>query len=373
MSGIFKFSPGIVILPIIFLACIQEIELDLGEDPVLVIDGTLTNQEGPHIITLSYSTGFNKNPIFVPIKSELLNARVSIEDQSGNEELLTEIPNTGKYATSTGYQGVVGSTYKLLVTLSNGKQYQSRSEKINPVPAIDEVTFKVENRNILSNNSISIKKYVVLFIDFKDEIETDNYYRWRYEETYEVLAPLVPELCVPTPSPEPSPNDEPVLIPCPVDLRNCWATDYDSEFLRISDDVLFNGKHVKEFEIYAAESSRKFNIGYNALIKQFSLTKDAYNYYKSIKDQLGNTGSIFETPNYQIKGNIQSLETPGEPVLGYFSASAVETKRLHLRSTDYTSGLGEIDCTQNSDGSFPPACLDCTKWPATNIKPDFWP
>ncbi len=339
--------------------CLDQIDVNLGEEPVLIIDGGLTDQPGPHVVNLRFSTGFNKIAIFEKIRSEVIGAVVEIVDNQGTRERLIELRN-GKYQTKPEYQGLIGKTYHLEVLLNNGNGYTSIPEKMVPVPEIQSGSFEKRAVEFATETSIGTISKVFFKIDFQDDPESVNYYRWRYRGTYQIFAPLgdLPDTCV---------------VSCEVcweTIPDCWATAFDFQFLNVASDEGFSGKQVSAMEVYSTNVDRQFNIGYSSLIEQHSLSERAFTYWSNLKNQIGNNGSIFETPNFQINGNIRSENDPEEFVIGYFGVSAVSSTRIFVARSDVGKTPGDIPC---GGTCIPPACIDCEQWPATQFKPDFWP
>ncbi|MFY0651408.1 MAG: DUF4249 domain-containing protein [Cyclobacteriaceae bacterium] len=345
-------------------ACIEKYQFELSKEPILVIDGAITDESGIHVVKLSFSSTFTDNPVFVPVDPLVGNARVEIIDDN-NQVVQLEEQQTGTYHTHSSFQGEIGRTYQLRVTLNNGKKYESEPELLRPTGGIVEnISFENTSRSVTLDGNI-IEEDIVLFkIDFTDNAETENYYRWRYKEIYEVEAPMAD-------NPPPCPFK---CRPCTQNpVKQCWATKFDNEILKIESDELFDGKSVKNYEIYAVPSDRRFDIGYVASIEQYSLSKGAYEYWSAIQNQQNNNGTIFETPNYQIRGNIKSLDDSDELVLGYFVASAKSINRRFVSETEIPGLVGPINCSPNKDGCYPNACQDCRAWPASRVRPDFWP
>jgi hypothetical protein len=131
---------------------------------------------------------------------------------------------------------------------------------------------------------------------------------------------------------------------------------------------------MNDIEIFHAEIDRKFAVNYMVEIQQQSLTFNAYKYWEAIDNQIGNNGTIFETSNYQIRGNISNTKDAEELVLGYFGASAVDSERILVRSTDIGYQY-EYECEPNNIGCIPELCINCTAYSASSTinKPDFWP
>jgi hypothetical protein len=67
-------------------------------------------------------------------------------------------------------------------------------------------------------------------------------------------------------------------------------------------------------------------------VELFSLTKEAYNYLKLLKDQTQNTGSTFDLPPAPVRGNIfKATATGKESALGYFKVGGVSKKVVYIR------------------------------------------
>lgn len=353
----------VCLLPV---GCVDEIEVPLSSESALVIEGWITNEAKAHQIQISVSYPFDENPLFKTIDPVVQKAIVEIYDDENNIVKLLEGEN-GKYFTPNDFAGVIGRTYALYVKLNDGREYYSKTERLLPNGAtIDEVCFENTYHEFLSKNTGSIVRSpeVSFSITFTDNSETKDYYRWGYKGVYEVFAPYAEFVKVPD-------DCEPTCGICPEEtVQTCWATAFDLEFLKLDDDLLFNGRTIENYFIYSTPADRRFNIGYAANIEQFSLTKEAYNYWSAIKTQNENTGTVFESPNYQIRGNIFSEDNPDETVLGYFGASAILVERVILEDADVPGNLGPINCERSCT---PLECIDCRYWPATNVKPGYWP
>jgi hypothetical protein len=346
LVGVFAFS------------CIEEIAVFKGSDPTLVVFGEITNGQGPHIIQLSYSKEYNQRPSYEKVDG----ASVVIVDDLGNQEELT-YTRDGAYETSPDFFGVAGRAYHVEIELESGGKYNSNPEVLPAVPFIDAITVKKEDTQ------------VGFYIDFVDNAEEENYYRWRYNGTYEVMAPEAYELSKTNQNVPSNPRcyDWGGPPPRARDVWQCWVKEFDSEYLRIDTDEFYNGRAIDDFKVFSKDIDRKFDRGYVAIIRQFSISKEAYKYWNAIKDQIGNNGTIFETSNYQIRGNIVSQDNPKALVLGYFGAASVAEQSIFVG--EFMGSAEPLTCEPNNSGCLPQRCLDCRKYAAnsTNQKPDYWP
>lgn len=150
-----------------FWSCQEIIQVDLNSaSPNLIIDASVSDQQGPYTAVLSQTVDFDKNSTFPPVSGAL----VVISDNAGNTDTLAE--NTpGTYQTSN-IAGIPGRTYTLTVKSKN-KIYTAISTMPLPVP-ID---------TIISKNRFDTK-YKVLSVSFVDPKGIDNYYRLLERITY---------------------------------------------------------------------------------------------------------------------------------------------------------------------------------------------
>src|SRR5687767_13594216 len=111
-------SNYIVLLMLVLTAssCQKVVDIDLNEsNPVLVIEGNISDQPGPHIIKLTKTVNFDDPNNFPGVSG----AVVTLSDDAGNSQILTET-SPGIYQT-TPSAGQPGSLYKLKV-LHDGKE-----------------------------------------------------------------------------------------------------------------------------------------------------------------------------------------------------------------------------------------------------------
>jgi hypothetical protein len=71
-----------------------------------------------------------------------------------------------------------------------------------------------------------------------------------------------------------------------------------------------------------------------------SISQEAYRFLRLVKQQTEISGSVFDPPPANIRGNIISLDNPEEVVLGYFIAAGESTKRIYIKGA-------EMDFRQN--------------------------
>lgn len=354
----YSFSTVVILSLALAIGCIEEIDVFTGSAEGLVVDGNITNEQGPQRVRLSTSRQYNTVPDYFEVEG----ATVAVTDDQGNVETFSYAKD-GYYESSDGFFGQPGRSYQLKVKLRDGRQYESSFESMPSPPVVDSMYYKVDGT------------LLDFYADFSDNSEEENFYRWRYSGTYEVVAPIAMEM---SRTNQQMPKSDDCIDwfgkpPFAKDVARCWVKEFDNAYLKVDSDLLFNGRSLKEYEMFSMEMDRRLDRGYLVEIEQHSLTSNAYKYWTKLRDQMNNNGTIFETNNYQIRGNIVSTTDVDEVVLGYFNVSSVAIERVFVG--DFLGLYGDVPCEENNSGCFPQRCMDCRKFAANSstLKPDDWP
>ncbi|RJE70665.1 DUF4249 domain-containing protein [Reichenbachiella sp. MSK19-1] len=342
-------------------SCIENLGVFKGRNGDIVIEGVITNEFGPHIVKLATTKEFGAPTDYYLVQG----ANVTIEDNLGGVIDLENI-GEGKYQTPENFRAELGGSYRLRVVLRSGEEFESSFESLNEVPTIDKVYHRIEQRSVLSSSDVLTEESVVVFYaDFNNPKDVDNFYRWRYKETYQVFSPLAGN------------REGDVLqsrgCTMAISHRDCWVDKFDTEFLNITNDGYYDGLEQLGHEVFFTDIDKKFAIGYSANIQLYSLSEQAYEYWAAIEKQAENSGSIFDTSNFQIKGNVSSIDDPEQLVLGYFGVSGVASQRVMLINYEVPYTHTYV-CEANNSGCYPVNCIDCTAYGASSrtTKPDYW-
>ena len=379
-----KFIRNILILCVfVCTSCVEVYFPDIEKyENVLVVDGMITNEPGPYTIKLSISSPIN-NSEYTPYP----NAEVIIFDDIGNSETLTE-NNPGEYSTATdGIQGVVERKYKIQIKTPDNKTYSSDFEELIAPVEIDTIYTNVEYRQnmYLPYDLVGLQFYM----DTKLSTTDTNYYLWRLESTYKFNSSFLISYIFDGSLNELENRDT---------LFTCWKTDILPGIL-VSSTVNLTEPKISGFPLnYVSTEDRELSLKYSLLVKQFTLTKKAYNFWHSVEDVNSDQGTLFSTLPYQIRGNIYCETDEEEPVLGYFMAAGISEKRIfverpeldfhywqcYLTRADFeafgyifwsspkswplyvTTSLGGGRALPHQD------CVDCTRKGGTVDKPEFW-
>jgi Domain of unknown function (DUF4249) len=80
----------------------------------------------------------------------------------------------------------------------------------------------------------------------------------------------------------------------------------------------------------ASDKSDRLTLMYSILIKQYSISKDEYDFWNNLKLINENGGDTFGRQPFPVVSNIRNINNPNEKVLGYFQISAEKQKRIFI-------------------------------------------
>ncbi len=293
-----------------------------------------------------------------------------------------EKPN-GQYAIRSSAV-MANQSYKVKIVTKDAQEYITNIIAAKTTPAIDSVSWKID----------ADKNGIQFYVSTKDVTNKTVYYKWDCEQVWENRAYLE--------------SFYKYLGGLNMQVRDsadqiyrCWRSNsiagiFIGSSAKLNSDIIENEKLY-----FVAKGSDKFNARYSVLVKQSSLTKDAYEYWQQLKQMTELGGSVFDVQPTQLYGNINCITNPSLPVIGFISASEVTTKRIFIDQSQlisYTvSNLANCD-VQSIPGhpdSFnlyfnvrkyvPIAgdiaggylgttnnCGDCRVFGGTTVKPAFW-
>ncbi|KAA9340289.1 DUF4249 domain-containing protein [Adhaeribacter soli] len=343
----------LILVLVILGGCIEPVDVPIEkQERLLMVDGLITDEPGPYIVKLNKS--FYYGEYFGDAHPDVKNAIVTIFDDQGTIEVLSET-FPGKYETNkNGIRGRIGGSYQLKIRLKNGQEYISEPEVLKPVPAIDKLyTTFAQEHSLNEQNETIITDVVRVLVDAKDPANEKNYYRWSSEGTYQVFT---------------QPEDymekvRDVLVPRPKSCcPDCWLTDKNN-LINVNDDRQFNGKTLVGQPILQVPATpRFFDIKYRVEVAQYSLSETAFNFWETIKLQSKGTGSVQDPAPANAVSNIKNISNGAEKVIGYFGASAVARKALFITKQDIPIQIPKF--------IYPD---DCRTMPlSTTERPAFW-
>lgn len=298
-------------------SCIDELNIDTEQKRnILVVEGMITTENGPHKISLSKSAKYG-SILEDDIKKEQ-NATLFIRDEVGDQVFLTE-GSSGSYFTPADFKAEVGRSYTLSITLANGERYISTKELVPEVPKLNSIVLLWKKQPSLSD--IQFTSGIEVYANWNDPEDEKNYYLWQTSGLFKINAR--PDLHV-------SKNFFGNPVPDP---KDCCEECYVSETLgglSIFKDNLTNGNEITHRVGFIEDDGRRFMDKYMVILEQRSLTKNAFQFFDLLNNQLSIQGDIFDPPPAKIGTNIINLDTPDEDVIGYFGVSDVSRDSIFL-------------------------------------------
>lgn len=345
----------------------------------LVVDGTIISGQDSTIINLSRTQNINDSLYYFASIPET-GAVVTVVGQNGDTYALIE-QSSGRYvAEELNLNG--NELYRLKIVTSNGSQYLSDSVPVKISPPIDSVSWQLQ-----SDGGIHI------FVSTHDPLGSTRYYRWQYTETWEYQAYFFTEYQYL--------NGSVVLRDTSQFVHNCWSTNQSSNLFLATSDKLTQDMIYEDPLTEIPAGSEELSVEYSILVKQYTMTAEAYQFYQLLLQNSEQVGSLFSAQPSSLTGNIHNVANPNEPVIGYVGISSVAEQRIFIQKPSVWGFIPNVSCAQSlklvSPDSFafyfgigyvplypqaPPGggyystfstCAICTLEGGSNIKPSFWP
>ena len=129
-----------------------------------------------------------------------------------------------------------------------------------------------------------------------------------------------------------------------IDNYKLWKEEVTQEYLH---RYPRQSKYVIGFINYISERLPYLKYKYSLLVRQHSLSKEAFRYWESLRDQQEEDGGLYETQPIASGGNMYNVDDDTEQVLGYFFASQVHEKLIFVKHpsffTDYFCPMATIE------------------------------
>jgi hypothetical protein len=340
---------------------------------ILVVDAFLNSKDGTATVALSRTLPIY-SPDPTPVES---NAQVKIIDENGAEALLQET-SKGSYI-KNNISVNPNLKYRLSIQTSLNERYLSEAVPVVPSPKIDSL-FWLQDGDAIS-----------FYVNTKNNESNSRYYRWDCFESYEYNSAYASTVKLVSGT---------VYSRTPSEYINkCWrVVPYPDLILGSTSSSVEN--EISNAEVKTVEGgSIKLSQTYSLLVRQYSLTEEAYNHWTKLKQTTESLGGLFDPMPTQVSGNIHNINSSGQIAIGFFSAGSFDEKRIfvnfydlpialrHYSTNCLIDSLPLVDVLRSNDATlliapygFPPAgylkstseCIDCRLHGGTTTKPSFW-
>lgn len=378
---------------LVFAACVEEYKIPESRttayDAELVIQGRiLAGDKSIIYITQTQPLNSKEEP------ESVLNAQVTIIGQNGYESELAEFDIEQNCYTIDTQELPSNTLYAVQVKIE-GEIYQSEFQSIQYTPEIDEVSYKEKTDGI----TIHITTY-------GDE-KASRFYMWTYEEDWEFHA----DINMLALSGIPLYSDKFYQFENRYDnpYYYCWIHN-SSKNIHLYSTLELQENTAKNVELLQIPiDDIRISYIYSILVKQWGLSENAYNYYRTIELYSEESAGLFTPIPTDVLGNVSCISNPEKRVRGYVLASQTTTKRIFIYESNFKELTSEYSTCTIQYPPVPPTpgwanswdyqmrtygaviytkygkinmdavkyskdCVDCrTVGGATKKRPDFWP
>lgn len=387
----------LLILAIGTASCTEQYVLQTNTfEDALVVEATITNELKTQQIKISRTYRFEENG---PTRES--GATVYITDNNGMQYDFEE--GAHAYLSINPFEAVAGKTYRLNVITSDGKSYHSDAQTLTTVNEIESVVPTVQIRSGVKGVAIHVNSF--------DANGTSKYYRYEYEETYQIVAPKWDaSKAIRVPGANPGDHDEIELVPRDSgETRICYSTVASAAILQ-TNTTSQSEDRVNYPVRFIGDQNPIIANRYSILVRQYIQSLAAYTFYKTLNELSGSESILTQNQPGFFYGNITASENPENKVIGFFEVSSVSSQRIFFNYTDLFPGQqlppyfvdcedklfklcfspGIPECKGNEllsaiSGNtllyannvndlyymVVPPCGDCTTF-SSNVVPDFW-
>ncbi len=354
----------------------------VGYDEMLMIEGIIFDDPAmmPKV-TISRSIPLNREGGYIYETG----ATVSVECDDGTSFPFFET-TPGVYRTA-GLPVIPeqGKSYRLLVATSDQKIYASAYEPYTPPAPIDSVTYRAEYTKVSEFGEW--EHGLKFYANASSSDDRPLYLRWLLDATYHYSVPF--------------PGDfvwtgsvvENYLGP---DYRYCWKS-LEISGIFIADSYGTEGNRVADAELnFVSQFGDQLTIRYSLNVVQLTIPRSAYEFWYDLKKMIDDTGGLYETQPFRIRGNIECISDPDTEAGGVFEVAGVSRARIFAdRPTEFEirpfncslvpigpDGLSwdllppnifvtEVDVEKYAT-TLQQQCYDCRLRGGTTVRPPFW-
>ncbi|MEM9363671.1 MAG: DUF4249 domain-containing protein [Bacteroidota bacterium] len=320
------FFAGLVVLTLFFTSCVEtfEPETEIFES-ALIVEATLTNEDKRQQVLLARTFRLEEDG-----PNPESSATIRVVDDQQNTFVFEEV-EPGKYLSVQTFFAAPDRQYQLSIVTSDGRTYGSDSASLTPESQIlDLYASREENSN--GQDGIAI------LVDSQGNQSGTQSFRFQYEETYQIIAPRWVAVDAVVVRERPSPAIV-VLEPKTEEQRVCYNTVLSNTII-LGDTEDTNQSGLIRFPVrFIGRDNFIISHRYSILVKQFAQTREAFAFYETLNEFSSQTESLFSQvqPGF-LTGNVFSLESESENVLGFFEVSSVTSRRIFFDYEDFFPG-----------------------------------
>ncbi|HUR10506.1 MAG TPA: DUF4249 domain-containing protein, partial [Flavitalea sp.] len=258
-----------------------------------------------------------------------------------------------------------------------GQEYVSDFVPVKITPPIDSISWQRTNDGVHT------------YVNTHDPLKTSTYYHFEYQEDWIFHSKYNSNIEYI--------NGNFVDRDPTINIFTCWSSEKSSRVItgttaNLESDI------IKTLPItYIPYGSWKFQDKYSVMVRQYSLTKEGFEFWQDVKKNSEQLGTIFDPLPSQTVGNIHCITNPQETVIGFISAGSAVEKRIFITRAEVLPWVIPNDCeekfvtpdsvhyyfgvlglvpqySQFMPPGYPAStlkCIDC-RLRGSNVRPPFW-
>lgn len=343
---IYRIIFGLVFLASL-IACVEELEIDTLTDDsasnLLVVEAVLTDELKTQTVLLSRSdsrldleTDTVYSPYLTPGATPYdsvaveSGATVKVMGNNGSEFMFTE-GEPGKYYSNSPFALEMGTQYTLDITTRSGNGYVSGPVQVMGTAGISEVYAE----RAINDEGI---EGVAIYVDSEPLSGDSQYFRYTYEETYKIVAPLwTPydfELTNYDKTTDP-PTYNLEIVEREIQNRVCYNTVASNNINVLTIAGNSSAKIARHLVRFISKENFIIAQRYSILVKQLVESQDANSYFGVLEDFSQSESLFSQVQTGPIYSNIHRKDGSEENVLGYVEAVGATEKRLFFNYVDF--------------------------------------
>jgi hypothetical protein len=316
--------PAILLFLLFLASCISSYTPGYVEnEQALVVEGLITDQPGPYTINISLSTQRWSVNTYIRMSG----FTVWITDDNGGKYDLNEGEKIGSYITDPAtFRGEAGRIYTLHLISNNrlgNVHYESYPAKMIAAPPIDSIYYE---KRLYNQPGFGTVEGCQIYLNTQDPAGECRFFRWEFVETWEFNLPV--DYMVPN--------------------KTCWRTENSEGIFIKNASSLENGKVIR-FPLREIQNPvDRLSVKYSLLVNQFSLNEDDFYYWDKIKKMTESGGGLYDVVPASIYSNVYCPTDISKKVLGYFSVSAVKSKRIFIKDHFLENNMMYFNCVSDT-------------------------
>jgi hypothetical protein len=126
--------------------------------------------------------------------------------------------------------------------------------------------------------------------------------------------------------------------------KTCWRSENSAGILIKNSSSLENEKVTRFPLLTISNPVDRLSVKYSLLVNQFSLNENEYYYWEKIKNMTEQAGGFYDVIPASVSSNVYCPGDITRKVLGYFSVSAVKSKRIFIKDNFVENNMMYSTC-----------------------------